>query len=56
MVYDELILTHDAGETKGMMGTDPITNLSATPMSCGLVECHSSDIDNNNYVFNPTDE
>lgn len=55
MVYDELAISHDTGETKGIMGA-PRNNLSATPMSCGVIECHSNVPSNANYIFNPTDE
>ncbi len=55
MVYDELKITHDTGETTGFMGTAR-ENIVNSPMYCGLSECHSSTIDNNNYIFNPTGE
>ena len=48
-------ITHDAGETTGFLGI-PREDLVNSPMYCGLSECHSPTIANNNYIFNPTGE
>ncbi|MCF6334268.1 MAG: hypothetical protein L3J12_00820, partial [Spirochaetales bacterium] len=55
MVYDELEITHDGGDTTGYLGSDK-SGLSSAPVYCGTSQCHSSDIAKNNYIFDPTGE
>ena len=52
MVYDELMLSHDIDETKGILGI-PRENLVNSPMNCGLGVCHSDPLE---YTFDPTGE